>query len=162
MMTRITLVLKFLGLSAFWGLVLGAGIGFVGGTVLGLPSLSLSIILYLIILFAPISALYGTFIGGIGGAALGVLTALFYYQPDKLKSHKWLTLIVLPGTTFLSLFLPFALQIDYTDATAAMSLIYVLVIAVIGSGSAVYASQRIARWYLWWHEYNYIRPISIY
>lgn len=160
-MTRITLVLNFLGLSAFWGLVLGAGFGFVGGLIFSLSSLSPGTILYALILAIPISAVYGTFIGGVGGIVLGIITATFSYHDDDLTYYKWVALPVLCVITFFSIFLWFALQIDYALSSAVNGLVFVFIVATIGAVEAGFASRRIAKWYLSWHEYNYIRPITL-
>ncbi|MEO8394804.1 MAG: hypothetical protein ABI700_17550 [Chloroflexota bacterium] len=159
-MTRVTLVLKFLGLTAFWGLVLGAGLGLVGGVLFGISSLSLGTVLYLVILFAPISAVYGTLLGG-SGIVLGIITTIFFYRPDQLTRYKFATLVILSVITFTAVFLWFALPLDYASNAVLNGLIYVIAIAVIATLAAGYASQRIAKWYLWWNEFNYIRPISV-
>ena len=159
-MTRFSLVFKFMGLTAFWGMVLGAGLGFVGAVLFGLTSLSLGTVLYSIILFAPISAVYGTLSGGISGIILGIITAVFYYRPDQLTRYKLAALVIISGITFIGVLLCFALPIDYTSNTAAIGLIEVTGIAIAAALAAAYASRRIAKWYLWWNEFNYIRPIS--
>jgi len=127
-----------MGLNAFYGLVLGAPLGAIGGIIGGL---------YTAFLLGMLGAVTGILLGGFNGIVLDIVAVVFFYSRDTQTRYKFVALIVALAITFLSSFFWFSAIMTYYSATGSVELWAVLIPTTIATIAAGYASQRIARWY---------------
>lgn len=160
MLDRLTLPLRFLGLSAFWGFILGAGSGLVAGVLLSLPSLSLNSLLYAGMFYLLYYAEVGVLIGAVAGVILGVITTIFYYDPQNLARYQTVALIVFALTAFFGSFFWFFAWANFYSETGGVQLGVVLIPTLVATLVLSYASRRVAKWYLGRREYNEGQPIA--
>jgi hypothetical protein len=137
------LLLNFVGYSAFFGLVSGAGLGILYYLVVFQFSISI-FIFYTVLL----GALVGVLLGGVNGFIFTLITKAFYKKLN-LRSYKLvmlfgaITLTAIVGVIlFISLFSIYAVTQDSENRIFPISLATIL--AVLASG---YLSQSIIRWH---------------
>lgn len=138
-MTRITLVLKFLGLSAFWGLVIGGAMGLIGGLLGGL---------YIALFVCVLGAITGILLGGLYGVVWGTITAVFFHSGTVESRYKLFGMIAAIAITFPCAFVLFSSSLNYYSAIGRVELWVILIPTTIATIAAGYASQRVSKWYL--------------
>jgi hypothetical protein len=74
-------------------------------------------------------------------------------------SYKIVALIIFVVTTFFGTFHWSWSSAQLVREAEDLALGGFLAEAMVAALVSIYASQRVAKWYLKWHEYNYVRPI---
>ncbi len=153
-MERIDIGFRYFGLFAFWCFVLGIGIGIAGAVVLGIFSLSLVAMLFMLQLTISALTVPLVLFGGISALLLGFVTVVLYWNQVHRPAYQILGLILTGVITFFgTLFWDLSLGNLYS-AIGRIELWVAIVPAIVVALTALYANHRVTKWYLEWHTLN--------
>jgi hypothetical protein len=148
-MRRVRLLLQFMGLGSFYGLLAGPVLGLVYYLVVFQFSMSLDLIY-----FIALGVFCGSLLGGINGSILGIATVIIQAkltgdQMDAARYRQVLLSCSIIATLVSSYLLFNAVQASYAVVNNNERLNPVILWAMLLAISAsVYESRVISRWYL--------------